>query len=62
MTPVMILDMADDIRLAFEDRFNNSSWLASPLITTYISSLSVLLFNLILIPFLIDMMVLLEDH
>mmetsp|Transcript_14843 Transcript_14843/g.10400 ORF Transcript_14843/g.10400 Transcript_14843/m.10400 type:complete len:185 (-) Transcript_14843:533-1087(-) len=62
MTPLMFLDMADEIRESLENRYGDSGWLSSPLITTYLSSLSVLLFNLILIPFFIDMMVLLEDH
>ena len=58
ITPVMFINMSTE----FIDKNNiDIPWLSKESITTYISSFAALFVNLILIPFFIDMMVIMED-
>lgn len=59
LTPIILLNMSNEIITMFN---LDKSWLSKNVYNNYLSSLMTMLMNVILIPFFIDIMVMIEDY
>ena len=60
ITPAMLIAMGTELLESLG--LDNVGWLDAATLTAYVSSAMTMLLNVIIIPFLIDMMVLMEDY
>lgn len=59
LTPILLINMSSNI---IENVDIGREWMANPKFNTYLTTAMTMTMNVILIPFFIDIMVMIEDH